>query len=82
MFIRAGGYFWNLAYDRIMPLFPHLMSCLFCFSQAAGIDYEHMDYCQVCWDGGELLCCDFCPVSVHSACVGIRPKDVKRLKKW
>jgi hypothetical protein len=32
-------------------------------------DDAHADICFICQDGGELLCCDFCPKSVHLACV-------------
>lgn len=34
----------------------------------AGRDYDHSDFCQLCWDGGQLLCCDFCPVATHAEC--------------
>ena len=29
----------------------------------------HGDYCKICRDGGELLCCDFCPGTYHMRCV-------------
>jgi hypothetical protein len=32
-------------------------------------DDDHHDLCFICKDGGELLCCDFCPKAVHLACV-------------
>ena len=32
----------------------------------------HGDYCKICKDGGELLCCDFCPGTYHMKCV--KPK--------
>ncbi|MEW5298327.1 MAG: hypothetical protein WDW36_001466 [Sanguina aurantia] len=50
--------------------------------QVAGEDYIHNDYCQVCWDGGDLLCCDHCPASYHPACLGLKPDDVPTLGKW
>ena len=37
--------------------------------QIAGRDYDHEDFCLQCWDGGELICCDFCPASFHPQCV-------------
>ena len=40
-----------------------------------------MDHCQVCWDGGELMCCDFCPVSVHPECIGLKPRQAAKLAK-
>lgn len=30
---------------------------------------EHADYCYTCKDGGELLCCDFCPLAYHLKCL-------------
>lgn len=28
-----------------------------------------MEFCRVCKDGGELLCCDACPSSYHLHCL-------------
>ncbi|UYV68737.1 CHD5 [Cordylochernes scorpioides] len=30
---------------------------------------EHMEFCRVCRDGGELLCCDSCPSAYHTHCL-------------
>ncbi|GCB83880.1 hypothetical protein scyTo_0024743, partial [Scyliorhinus torazame] len=30
---------------------------------------DHMEFCRVCKDGGELLCCDACPSSYHIHCL-------------
>ncbi|XP_046707759.1 chromodomain-helicase-DNA-binding protein 3 isoform X1 [Silurus meridionalis] len=30
---------------------------------------DHMEFCRVCKDGGELLCCDSCPSSYHIHCL-------------
>lgn len=30
---------------------------------------DHADICFICKDGGTLLCCDFCPKSVHMHCI-------------
>lgn len=32
-------------------------------------DDHHMEFCRVCKDGGELLCCDLCPSSYHIHCL-------------
>ena len=32
-------------------------------------DGFHGEFCKVCKDGGELLCCDFCPNTYHMRCV-------------
>ncbi|XP_066578642.1 chromodomain-helicase-DNA-binding protein 3 isoform X2 [Amia ocellicauda] len=32
-------------------------------------DDDHMEFCRVCKDGGELLCCDSCPSSYHIHCL-------------
>ena len=36
-----------------------------------GVDSEgeHADFCTVCKDGGELLCCDICPLAYHLGCL-------------
>jgi hypothetical protein len=31
--------------------------------------FEHSSVCNICWDGGELICCDRCPASYHEACL-------------
>lgn len=41
-------------------------------SQKAGVDFDNQDMCQVCGDGGTLLCCPRCPVAVHLHCAGMR----------
>ena len=35
---------------------------------------EHADYCYTCKDGGELLCCDICPLAYHLKCL-VPPMD-------
>eukprot|EP01034_Spumella_vulgaris_P021358 gene21358-27388_t len=39
--------------------------------QVAGRDFEHMDECQICGDGGDLLVCEMCPLSFHLECLGL-----------
>lgn len=37
-----------------------------------GIDFDWQEICQVCGDGGELVCCPRCPIAVHLKCAGMR----------
>ncbi|KAL5015035.1 hypothetical protein ScPMuIL_009305 [Solemya velum] len=37
---------------------------------------EHMEFCRVCKDGGELLCCDNCPSAYHTHCLNPPLKDI------
>jgi SWI/SNF-related matrix-associated actin-dependent regulator of chromatin subfamily A member 5 len=37
--------------------------------QVAGRDYTNEQHCLSCWDGGELILCDQCPVAVHPECL-------------
>ncbi|XP_066991468.2 chromodomain-helicase-DNA-binding protein Mi-2 homolog isoform X2 [Anabrus simplex] len=39
-------------------------------------DDEHMEYCRVCEDGGELLCCDSCPSAYHTFCLNPPLNDI------
>ncbi|XP_016921973.2 chromodomain-helicase-DNA-binding protein Mi-2 homolog isoform X1 [Apis cerana] len=36
---------------------------------AAEDDDEHMEFCRICKDGGELLCCDSCTSAYHTHCL-------------
>jgi hypothetical protein len=47
--------------------------------QVAGRDYHHQDMCNECWDGGELLVCDICPMAFHLECIGLKtvPKEMQ-----
>jgi len=43
------------------------------------IEFDNQDHCQVCGDGGYLVCCPYCPCSVHLGCVGMNlPKEFLR----
>ncbi|XP_015590337.1 chromodomain-helicase-DNA-binding protein Mi-2 homolog isoform X3 [Cephus cinctus] len=45
-------------------------SCPHCEGEgAADDDDEHMEFCRVCKDGGELLCCDSCTSAYHTHCL-------------
>jgi SWI/SNF-related matrix-associated actin-dependent regulator of chromatin subfamily A member 5 len=48
----------------------------------AGRDYGHSAYCQVCWEGGDLFCCNYCPAVYHAKCVGISAKQLERAHAW
>jgi len=45
-------------------------------AQVAGRDYGHSYVCQSCWDGGDIVCCDLCPVSVHAECIGVTQDEL------
>ncbi|CAF1121099.1 unnamed protein product [Adineta ricciae] len=49
--------------------------------QAKEDDDNHMEFCRVCRDGGELLCCDRCPSSYHMHCL-IPPMTVIPEDDW
>ncbi len=42
---------------------------------------EHVDYCYLCKDGGELLCCDQCPLTYHMKCL-IPPMEIIPDGEW
>lgn len=48
-------------------------SCAKCEAEGTGDgdeeDDEHNEFCRVCKDGGELLCCDMCPNAYHTFCL-------------
>jgi len=51
--------------------------------QVAGRDFDHMAVCQSCWEGGNLLCCDYCPSAYHFGCLGMKESDMKKVKfQW
>lgn len=37
---------------------------------------DHMEFCRVCKDGGELLCCDACPSAYHTHCLNPPLKNI------
>ena len=39
-------------------------------------DDDHIEFCRVCKEGGELLCCDLCPSAYHKGCINPPLKDM------
>ena len=46
--------------------------------QVAGRDYKHQDQCQNCFDGGEIVICDYCPAAYHVDCLEEPPPETGR----
>lgn len=49
-------------------------SCATCETEGLNVpeeeeDDEHQEFCRVCKDGGELLCCDSCSSAYHTYCL-------------
>lgn len=46
-------------------------SCPTCEAEGPAEDDEdeHQEFCRLCKDGGELLCCDSCPSAYHTFCL-------------
>lgn len=42
--------------------------CVLSLTADASVSSEHGDQCALCTEGGELLCCDTCPLAYHLAC--------------
>lgn len=53
-------------------------SCPHCENEgpAEQDDDEHQEYCRICKDGGELLCCDSCPSAYHTHCLNPPLTDI------
>ena len=65
----SEGYFLYTFWLFFLLFFYFL--CLLSFSVPgdASESSEHADQCAVCFEGGELLCCDTCPLAYHIHCV-------------
>lgn len=53
-------------------------SCPHCENEgpAEQDDDEHQEFCRICKDGGELLCCDSCPSAYHTHCLNPPLTDI------
>uniref|UniRef100_G3TYY5 Chromodomain helicase DNA binding protein 3 n=1 Tax=Loxodonta africana TaxID=9785 RepID=G3TYY5_LOXAF len=51
-------------------------SCPHCEKEGVQWEADHMEYCRVCKDGGELLCCDACISSYHIHCLNPPLPDI------
>ncbi|CAH0765490.1 unnamed protein product [Bemisia tabaci] len=53
-------------------------SCPHCEGEGAQEqdDDQHQEFCRVCKDGGELLCCDSCPSAYHTFCLSPPLQDI------
>ena len=51
------------------------------FWQEVDEEDEHMEFCRVCKEGGELLCCDSCPSAYHLKCCEPPLDEVSKQKK-
>lgn len=56
-------------------------SCPHCENEGTGAgadqdDDEHQEFCRVCKDGGELLCCDSCTSAYHTHCLNPPLTDI------
>jgi hypothetical protein len=36
----------------------------------------------VCWDGGDLVCCDRCPAAYHPDCLGLAEEQLQSAPTW
>lgn len=39
------------------------------------VKFKHQDFCQSCGDGGLLIECPRCPISIHGQCCGLSPHE-------
>ena len=44
------------------------------------VAHDNCSLCQSCWDGGSLVMCDYCPVSMCFECAGVDPANLG--PKW
>ena len=42
------------------------------FAVSKAIILHFQDFCQSCMNGGEIVCCDWCPCAYHLDCAGLK----------
>ena len=50
-------------------------SAVVCEKKNTRVSIENLSLCQSCGDGGFLIMCPFCPVSLHAECAGVSKKE-------
>jgi hypothetical protein len=51
-------------------------------SAASLIEDGSVDYCNVCRNHGNLLCCDYCPRAFHSECIHVKDEELDSEAPW
>ena len=51
-------------------------------NEQAAVPYDNADECYICYEGGDLVCCDYCPKSYHLNCHIPRLQANQLPKKW
>lgn len=64
----------------VLEGYPSSLSCLNMSFLVAW--FEVQDFCQVCWDGGDLVCCDRCPAAYHPDCLGLPEEQLQSAPTW
>lgn len=72
IFIRYVSILNHVTFFKVLEMHPGLhvkmFVCVLSLTADASVSSEHGDQCALCTEGGELLCCDTCPLAYHLAC--------------